>query len=198
MSKGANVVAFRVRIKRALVVAFGNKCYCCGQSYPECVYDFHHINPEEKEFGIACGGSTKAKEKIAHEAKKCIMVCSNCHRLIEHTNLIQQPMINNFNESLFYETISKEIEEQKKIQKKRRSKIKKNNITNKKEGVVRHNVVYPTREQLKDMIRHMSFIEIGEIYGFTDNAIRKWCRKMDLPDKKRDIKEYSDKEWKQI
>lgn len=56
----------------------------------------------------------------------------------------------------------------------------------------------PSREELKRMIRTMSFIEIGKIFNVSDNAIRKWCKKENLPFKKSEIKKYSDEEWLQI
>lgn len=56
----------------------------------------------------------------------------------------------------------------------------------------------PTRDELKKMIREMPFTQIGEKYGVTDNAIRKWCIKYNLPSKKEIINKYSDEEWKQI
>lgn len=55
-----------------------------------------------------------------------------------------------------------------------------------------------TREQLKDKIRNQSFSEIGREYGYSDNAIRKWCDKYNLPRHKREIKKFSDEEWKLI
>ena len=55
--------------------------------------------------------------------------------------------------------------------------------------------MYPTREQLKSLIRTTSFLEIGKMYGFSDNAVRKWCDKMNLPRTKKEIKAYSDEEW---
>lgn len=56
----------------------------------------------------------------------------------------------------------------------------------------------PDREQLKKDIRNKSFLEIGRIYGVTDNAIRKWCKAYNLPTKKADIKKYTDIEWNKI
>lgn len=35
-------------------------------------------------------------------------------------------------------------------------------------------------------------------HGVSDNAIRKWCKKYNLPYKKKDIKSYSDEEWGQL
>lgn len=55
-----------------------------------------------------------------------------------------------------------------------------------------------TREDLKILIRTKSFSEIGRKFNVTDNAIRKWCDKYNLPRKKSDIKKYSDDAWLKI
>lgn len=55
-----------------------------------------------------------------------------------------------------------------------------------------------TREKLKELIRTMPFTKIGEKYNVTDNAIRKWCDKFNLPRKVADIKAYTDEEWEKI
>lgn len=55
-----------------------------------------------------------------------------------------------------------------------------------------------TREELKNLIRTTPFLKIGEKFGISDNAIRKWCDKFNLPRKKSDILKYSDEEWQKI
>ena len=55
-----------------------------------------------------------------------------------------------------------------------------------------------SREQLKDLIRNKSFAQIGRDFGVSDNAIRKWCEKFDLPRKKSEIAKYSDEEWNNL
>ena len=56
----------------------------------------------------------------------------------------------------------------------------------------------PTREELKKQIRTTTFVKIGQSYGVTDNAVRKWCKIYKLPFLKKDIKTYSDIEWDNI
>lgn len=56
----------------------------------------------------------------------------------------------------------------------------------------------PSREQLKDLIRKMSFLEIGKLFGVSDKAITKWCKHESLPHKKREIKSISDEMWMNI
>lgn len=60
------------------------------------------------------------------------------------------------------------------------------------------NILPISREELKQLIRIYPFTKIGKKYGVSDNTIRKWCDKYNLPRKKSDIKNYSDEEWKQI
>lgn len=55
-----------------------------------------------------------------------------------------------------------------------------------------------SRNQLKSLIRNKSFVQIGRDFGVSDNAIRKWCEKFDLPRKKTDISKYSDEEWNNL
>ena len=55
-----------------------------------------------------------------------------------------------------------------------------------------------TREELKNMIRNTPFTRIGEQFGVSDNAIRKWCDFYNLPRKVSEIKKYTDEEWDKI
>ena len=56
----------------------------------------------------------------------------------------------------------------------------------------------PSREELKQMIRTLPFTEIGFLYHRSDNAIRKWCDKYNLPRKKTEINNLNDDEWDKI
>lgn len=56
----------------------------------------------------------------------------------------------------------------------------------------------PSRQELKQLIRTLPFTKIGEKFGITDNAIRKWCDAENLPRKKKDINLYTDEEWEKI
>lgn len=56
----------------------------------------------------------------------------------------------------------------------------------------------PTREELKKLIRTTPFVQIGKMYGVSDNAIRKWCNVYNLPRTVSEIKQYSEEEWNKI
>lgn len=45
----------------------------------------------------------------------------------------------------------------------------------------------PTKEEIENLIYNTPFTKIGEMYGVTDNAVRKWCKKYGLPYRKKDM-----------
>lgn len=55
-----------------------------------------------------------------------------------------------------------------------------------------------SRNDLKQRIRNESYTKIAKDFNVIDNAVRKWCKKYDLPVKSRDIKKYSDTEWSKL
>lgn len=65
-------------------------------------------------------------------------------------------------------------------------------------GLVHRKTMRPSREELKNLIRTNSFVQIGKMFNVSDNAIRKWCKTENLPSKSSDIKKYSDEEWERI
>lgn len=46
----------------------------------------------------------------------------------------------------------------------------------------------PSKEELKTLIKEKSMVKIGKMYGVSDNSVRKWCKKYNLPYTKKDIK----------
>ena len=63
----------------------GSKCAHCGLEYNgqnACVFDFHHEDPTQKDFSPS-SFRHKAWDSFKAEIDKCILLCSNCHRL-EH------------------------------------------------------------------------------------------------------------------
>ena len=56
----------------------------------------------------------------------------------------------------------------------------------------------PDRNTLKNKIRTKSFVQIGKEFFVSDNAVRKWCKKYNLPYTKTEIKKYSDEQWLEI
>jgi len=65
--------------RRQFINEYKSNCSCkkCGDVRPY-VLDFHHINPNEKEFDL--GDATKYSiDRLKLELEKCITLCRNCH-----------------------------------------------------------------------------------------------------------------------
>lgn len=45
------------------------------------------------------------------------------------------------------------------------------------------------KEELLELIKTKTFVEIGKMYGITDNSVRKWCKKYGLPSTKKELKD---------
>jgi transposase len=73
----------RRTIKRKLVEEAGGKCLLCGYDSCQQVLEFHHLDPGLKEFQLSHNGATRSLEKSRAEARKCILLCANCHREVE-------------------------------------------------------------------------------------------------------------------
>src|ERR1035438_4749698 len=65
----------------------GGKCSVCG--YDRCLYalDFHHLDPDTKDKAVCHLLRSKSSKAAADESKKCVLLCSNCHREL-HDGLI--------------------------------------------------------------------------------------------------------------
>lgn len=77
----------RDKVKQLAVEYKGGKCAICGYDKYIGALDFHHLDPEQKDFGISSKGYTRGIETVKRELDKCILVCANCHREI-HAGLI--------------------------------------------------------------------------------------------------------------
>jgi len=73
----------RRTIKRKLVEEAGGRCVLCGYDGCQQVLEFHHLDPGLKEFQLSHNGATRSLAKSRAEARKCVLLCANCHREVE-------------------------------------------------------------------------------------------------------------------
>ena len=64
-------------------------CQDCGGTFPSCCMDFHHLGESTKHpHGMRKGFLDKMAnlsiKKIDEEISKCVVICSNCHRIRHH------------------------------------------------------------------------------------------------------------------
>jgi transcription elongation factor Elf1 len=84
-------VAKRRRKLREMVVAYkGGKCVLCGYHKYVGAFALHHIDGNQKEFGLSARGLTRSWKRVKSEADKCVLVCMNCHQEL-HGGVTQLP-----------------------------------------------------------------------------------------------------------
>jgi hypothetical protein len=76
------ITRWRQRKKDAIIYK-GSSCIDCNLSFPQTpysVFDFHHLDPSEKDVDW-----TKLRlrswSSIMSELDKCVLLCANCHRI---------------------------------------------------------------------------------------------------------------------
>lgn len=67
------------------------KCEMCGMSNPVCL-DWHHKDPYTKFKTISRLLESSTITTILAEIKKCICLCANCHRIVEHIEKQSKPV----------------------------------------------------------------------------------------------------------
>lgn len=81
--RSAAVAEQRRRMKARLVDEAGGRCLLYGYESFLGALHFHHLNPRTKEFGLGGLGVTRSMERLRQEARKCVLLCSNCHAEVE-------------------------------------------------------------------------------------------------------------------
>lgn len=81
-----SVVKRRQKIKEMAIEYKGGCCQKCGYNKCNSALEFHHLDPNEKDFLVSDKGHCRSWEKVKIELDKCILVCANCHREIHDEN----------------------------------------------------------------------------------------------------------------
>ena len=152
----------------------GGKCEKCGIiSIPE-IYDFHHIDPLQKDFSISAVGNTYSWDKIKKEIDKCILLCANCHRQIHAEMHISCLTQNDIYNSLHYEKLFKKC-----------FNCKEDIFTTNKyckacRILIHQKIQWPSKEELEVLISSMPLTQLSKILGVSGNAIKKHCKKLSI------------------
>jgi len=94
---------YRNKKKHLMLAVKGNKCVHCGIEFDgtnACIFDFHHVVPASKSFNLnAQTAQNVAMDKMLVELEKCVILCTNCHRLHHNTDQvpITEEMLNDTN-----------------------------------------------------------------------------------------------------
>ena len=151
----------RIKLKLMAIDYKGGKCEKCGYEGCPDALEFHHLDPNKKDFGIGEKGYTRSFEEVKKELDKCILLCCRCHREL-HYDMKDKSILS---------TISLEKKEKKVKPKKEKKIILKS-------------------ELISALINGITFSGAGRILGITDNAVRKRCKKFGIPIHTNEMQEY--------
>jgi hypothetical protein len=77
------VSEWRRNVKRRLVREAGGACRLCGYDRCPAALQFHHLDPGAKSFALSREGVTRSLAEALAEARKCVLLCANCHAEVE-------------------------------------------------------------------------------------------------------------------
>lgn len=69
----------RKQIKLKLIEKLGGKCTMCNGVFHHAAFDFHHVRDKIRD--VSSMFLNCSEKEIFEEAEKCILLCSNCHRI---------------------------------------------------------------------------------------------------------------------
>lgn len=197
-----NITKFYQQRKQRIVYVMGGQCALCGYKKNIYALEMHHINPKEKKFTFSNTKDYHSWEELMEEMKKCVLLCANCHREV-HYSLRNENIVlkSSYDENKGKEILSEIQKEKEKTEYfciDCKKKISYKAVRCQKCAELHNRIVErPEREILKKEIRELPFTKIGEKYGVSDNAIRKWCDSYNLPRTKKEIKKYKE-EWQYL
>ena len=68
----------RLALKERAIAFLGGACQKCEYNRCPAAFDFHHLDPREKDFDIS--SRVAWTPALEDELKKCVLLCANCHR----------------------------------------------------------------------------------------------------------------------
>lgn len=180
-STGQYTTSWRIRVKQKLLEYKGSRCEICGYSKDvPGAYDFHHLDPNTKEFGIS---SSKVLnfEKLKKEVDKCQLLCRNCHAEVHHkqNQSYRQSLLHSNQNWLSTRLQEKACSVCGKYFQPSKSKHKFCGIecsTTSRRKVLNP----PDRNTLLELMRAMTWQAIGQKYNVSGNAVKKWAKKMNI------------------
>lgn len=171
---------WRKKAKGYLAAAFGGACTICGYDKTIAALDYHHVEPTEKEvlLSVACSNGS-SWEKIVQEARKCTIVCCRCHREI-HAGVTELPEnCVRFNEDYadIIKLRTKEFDQCPVCGEEKNKRQKFCSTTCSQQTQKKFDV---SKEELEVLVKDHTYRHIGEMFGVSDNAIKKRCKSLGI------------------
>ena len=145
----------------------GGKCERCGYDKNKDVLEFHHKNPQKKEFSIS-SNFNRSWESLKKELDKCIILCANCHREL-HSAEHRQTTIEEY-EKWINPISEKTLEKRKMTSLKQKALRDSHNkkIKERKDKIINSNI---------DFSRYGWAKQLEQMLGIKSAAIVRWVKK---------------------
>ncbi len=150
------------------------KCETCQRPVSESEtsgFDFDHIDRVTKHCGISdmvCRGY-EWENTVLPEIEKCRLICAICHMM--HTQE-QNGSLRNENEKGVY---------------RKRKYYRLPHDSPKEELEICVKGERPSKDDLYDLVKKNTFVEVGKRYQVRDQTIIRWCKKEGIPHKRRKL-----------
>jgi len=161
-----------IKKRKELLELYGNKCINCGYNKCEKALHFHHKDPKTKKFNLDSRKIMSHKwQDVLDEAKKCTLLCSNCHTEIHAQKYVDLYL----KEYKFFEIKYKSycIDCNKQITKKSLRCDQCNKFLQRK-------TIRPSKEELEKLLWEKPTIKIAEQFNVSDKAIEKWSKSYNI------------------
>ena len=83
----------RKKVRKLAIEYKGGRCQICGYHRCHEALEFHHLEPDQKDFSISENGYARSWAKVRTEIDKCLLVCANCHRELHATQLLVETLV---------------------------------------------------------------------------------------------------------
>jgi hypothetical protein len=173
------VKRWRKNAKARLIKTFGGSCCICGYNKSDAALEFHHLDPNQKDttWG-AFRGSIKGWDSILEEMRKCVMVCSNCHKEVHAGDAIIPQNAKRLDEDLakYKEYEKAEYYDQCPICLGRKT-VKAKTCSSLCAGKLKKTNRYEGHDLKLLYKQHKSYESVGRLFGVTGAAIKKQLKK---------------------
>lgn len=182
----------RAKNKLVLIKCFGSKCQLCGYSRFKNSLEFHHLEKSKKSFNISMANGSKSLRLLVAEAKKCVLVCANCHAEIEGGFRKVPARVKSFLPKIAISLDRLLATRYDKPSRPCKVCGKPFFLTNGRtfcsrfcSSVAQRKIVWPSKEELQTMLWEKPISAVAKQLDVSDKAVAKWIKNYSLPKPRR-------------
>lgn len=173
MSNSVSVAKRRRNLKKLIVEMMGGRCHRCGWFEHVAGLQAHHANPKDKEFALSTKGITRSWDAVKKEARKCFLLCANCHAVVHITN---DTFYMDESNLPFYPDLVEPARELMPPPECEKCGGKKSSRRFKLCQACNTKIEWPPVQDILDAVADTSYTGVAKELGVSDNAVRKFLK----------------------